>query len=97
MAKVLFPLRRRYGGLMTTKERLHRLVDELSEREAELALVIVERRRDDPMLRVLAAAPFDDEPTDLDQDASAAEALEAYRHGDGVSSADLGSELGLGR
>lgn len=45
----------------------------------------------------LAAAPFDDEPTDLDQDASAAEALEAYRHGDGISSADLGSELGLGR
>lgn len=54
-------------------------------------------RRDDPMLRALAAAPLDDEPTDLDQDASAAEALEAYRHGDGVSSADLRSELGLQR
>jgi hypothetical protein len=54
---------------MTTKERLHKLVDELSEREAEVALVIVERRRDDPLLRALAAAPLDDEPTDLDQDA----------------------------
>lgn len=58
---------------MTTKERLHKLVDELSEREAEVALVIVERRRDNSM------------------------ALEAYRHGDGVSSADLRSELGLER
>jgi len=80
---------------MSTKERLHNLVDELSEREAELALVIVERRRDDPMLRALAAAPLDDEPSDPDQDASAAEALEAYRHGGAVSSADLRSELGL--
>jgi hypothetical protein len=74
-----------------------KLVDELSEREAEVALVIVERRRDDPMLGALAAAPLDDEPTDLDQDASAAEVLEAYRHGDGVSSANLRSELGLER
>lgn len=82
---------------MTTKERLHKLVDELSEQEAEAALVIVERRRDDPMVRALAAAPLDDEPTDPDQDASAAEALETYRHGDGVSSADLRSELGLER
>lgn len=49
------------------------------------------------MLRALAAAPLDDEPTDLDQDASAEAALEAYRHGDAVSSADLRSELGLER
>lgn len=54
-------------------------------------------RRDDPMLRALAVAPFDDEPTDLDQDASAAEVVEAYRHGDAVSSADLRFELGLER
>jgi hypothetical protein len=82
---------------MTTKERLHKLVDELSEQEGKVALVIVERRRDDPMLRALVAAPLDDEPSDPGQDASAAEALEAYRHGDGGSSADLRSELGLER
>jgi hypothetical protein len=35
-------------GPMTTKEQLHKLVDELSEQEAAAALVIVERRRDDP-------------------------------------------------
>jgi hypothetical protein len=64
---------------MTTKDRLHQLVDELSEQEAEAALVIVERRRDDPMLHALASAPIDDEPSDVEEDASAAEALVAYR------------------
>ena len=80
---------------MTTKERLHKLVDELSDQEAEAALVIVERRRDDSMLQALAAAPMDDEPSDADEDASAADALDAYRRGEGVSSDDLRSELDL--
>lgn len=66
---------------MTTKERLHKLVDELSDQEAEAALVIVERRRDDPMLHALAAAPLDDEPSGADEDVSTAEALDAYRAG----------------
>jgi len=30
---------------MTAKERLHRLVDELSDQEVEVALMIIERRR----------------------------------------------------
>jgi hypothetical protein len=80
---------------MTTKERLHKLVDELTEREAEAALVIVERRRDDPMLQALAAAPLDDEPSDSDEDLGADEALAAYRRGEGISSADLRAELDL--
>lgn len=80
---------------MTTKERLHQLVDELSEQEAEAALVIVERRRDDPMLHALASAPIDDEPSDPEEDASAAEALAVYRRGDAVSTEQLRSELDL--
>ncbi len=80
---------------MTTKERLHKLVDELSDQEAEAALVIVERRRDDPMLHALAAAPLDDEPSNADEDASAAEALDAYRRGEGMSTDELRSELDL--
>jgi hypothetical protein len=80
---------------MTTKERLHQLVDELSEQEAEAALVIVERRRDDPMLHALASAPIDDEPSDAEEAASAAEALAAYRRGEGVSTEQLRDELGL--
>jgi hypothetical protein len=66
---------------VTTKERLHKLVDELSDQEAEAALVIVERRRDDPMLQALAAAPLDDESSYPGEDPSAAEALAAYQRG----------------
>lgn len=68
-----------YCGPMTTRERLHKLVDELSEQKAGTALVLLERRRDDPMLRALAAAPLDDEPSDLNEDRAAAAALAAYR------------------
>jgi hypothetical protein len=41
---------------MTAKDRLRSLVDELSEEEAASALVVVERRRADPMLHALANA-----------------------------------------
>jgi hypothetical protein len=81
--------------VMTTKERLHKLVDDLSEQEAEAALVIVERRRDDPMLSALASAPIDDESSDADEDASAAEALAAYRRGEAVSAEEMRAELDL--
>jgi hypothetical protein len=80
---------------MTTKERLHKLVDELSEQEAEAALVIVERRREDPMLGALAAAGADDEPSDAEEDASANEALAGYRRGESVGAEDLRRELEL--
>jgi hypothetical protein len=80
---------------MTTKERLHKLVDELSEQEAKAALVIVERRRDDPMLHALASAPIDDEPSDAEEDASAAEAMAAYRRGEAASTEQLRGELDL--
>ena len=80
---------------MTTKERLHKLVEALSEREAEAALVIVERRRDDPMLHALASASVDDEPSETDEDVSAAKALAAYNRGEAVSSEQLRAELDL--
>lgn len=80
---------------MTTKERLHKLVDELSEQEAEAALVIVERRREDPMLQALAAAPVDDEPADADEDAGADEALAVYGRGEAVGAEDLRREFEL--
>jgi hypothetical protein len=80
---------------MTTKERLHKLVDDLSDQEAEAALMIVERRRDDPMLHVLASAPIDDEPSGAEEDASAVEALAAYRRGEAISAEQLRGELDL--
>ncbi len=57
---------------MTTKERLHELVDELSEPEAERALSLVEKERDDPVIAAFREAPEDDEPwTDEDEAAMA--------------------------
>jgi hypothetical protein len=80
---------------MTTKEQLHKLVDELSDQEAEAALMIVERRRRDPMLHALASAPLDDEASQDGEDAGVAEGLAAYQRGEGTSSDQLRAELDL--
>ena len=47
---------------MTIKERLHQLVDELSEREADDALRYLAQRREDPTIAAFRDAPEDDEP-----------------------------------
>jgi hypothetical protein len=63
---------------MTTKERLHQVVDELSDEEAEAMLRRVEALRTDPFVRYLDAAPVDDEPVTPDEEAVVAE-VEADR------------------
>ena len=47
---------------MTTKERLHRLVEDLSDGEADSALRFIAGQHEDPLLRATANAPEDDEP-----------------------------------
>jgi len=47
---------------MTTRERLHKLVDELSEPEADDALRYIAQRREDPTIAAFRDAPEDDEP-----------------------------------
>ena len=47
---------------MTTKERLHQLVDELTEDEADDALRYLAERHDDPVIAAFRDAPVDDEP-----------------------------------
>jgi hypothetical protein len=80
---------------MTAKERLRELIDQLSEQEAEVALVMVGRRRDASMLHALACAPRDDEPSGAGEEAGAAEALVAYGRGEAVSAKQLRNELAL--
>lgn len=58
---------------MTSREKLHRLVDELSEAELDPTLRLVETQRHDPMLQALANAPEDDEPWTDDDEAAVAE------------------------
>jgi hypothetical protein len=65
-------LRAKLGG-MTTKERLHELVDEFSEAEAERALGLVEKEREDPVIAAFRDAPEDDEPWTEEDEAAAAE------------------------
>ncbi len=58
---------------MTNREKLHRLVDELSEAELTPTLRLVETQRHDPLLRAVARAPEDDEPWTDDDEAAVAE------------------------
>jgi len=55
---------------VTARERLHQLVDELSDQEADDALRYIVRRREDPVIAAFSDAPEDDEPfTAADEDA----------------------------
>jgi predicted ArsR family transcriptional regulator len=57
---------------VTARKRLHQLVDELSEQEADDALRYIAQRREDPVLAAFRDAPEDDEPfTAADEDALA--------------------------
>ena len=48
---------------MTTKERLHKLVDGLTEQEADDALRYIAGRREDQVIAAFRDAPDDDEPS----------------------------------
>ena len=69
---------------MTTKERLHKLVDELSELEADDALRILIERREDPVIAAFRDAPEDDEPLTAEEEAALERSREEYRRGEGV-------------
>jgi hypothetical protein len=47
---------------VTTKERLQKLVDELSNQEADDALWYIVQQREDPVIAAFRDAPDDDEP-----------------------------------
>jgi hypothetical protein len=80
---------------MTTKERLHRFVDELSEREAAATLLIVERRCNDELLQALVDAPPDEERSSPEEERSAREAMAACRPGEAIGSDELKRDLSL--
>jgi hypothetical protein len=80
---------------VTTKERLHALVDGLTEAEAAATLLITERSRDNTMLQALAGAPVDDEPSSPEEDSSAREALDAYHQGQAIDADELKRDLDL--
>ena len=75
--------------LMTNREKLHRLVDELSEAEVAPTLRLVETQRHDPMLQALANAPEDDEPWTEEDEAAVAESREDLAAGRTLSHEEM--------
>ena len=82
---------------MTTKDELHRLVDQLPESQIETAARDLRElcAAGDPVLRALLTAPSDDEPLTAEDRAAIAEGWDAYRAGDVVSLEEVKRELGL--
>lgn len=62
-----------YPDHVTVKDRLHEIVDHMSEEEAEATLRRIAAQRTDPFLRFLDAAPIDDEPVSSDEEAALVE------------------------
>ena len=79
---------------MTTKERLHQLVDELPECDLEPAeLLLAHLSAGDPLLRALLVAPEDDEPVAPEENRAADEARQEYLRGEGRPWGDVRAEL----
>jgi hypothetical protein len=81
---------------MTTREGLHRLVDELPEPEWPAAEQLLARLRDgavDPLRLALLLAPADDEPETAAERAAAQAAREELARGEGLPDADVWRRL----
>jgi hypothetical protein len=79
---------------MTTKERLHQVVDSLSEQEAAETLDYIASRGRDSLGRRLDAAPLDDEPLTAEDLDAMREMREDAAAGRLVSLDDIRRELG---
>jgi predicted transcriptional regulator len=79
---------------VTTKERLHQLVDELSEPEAKRALTLVEKEREDPVIAAFRDAPEDDEPWTDEDEAAVKEANEDIAAGRTISHEEMVRKYG---
>ena len=73
---------------MTTKERLHELVDELPEREADEALRLIAARREGDFASWLDSAPAEDEKIGEDEESAVQEARDEVAAGAPLISAD---------
>jgi len=80
---------------MTTKERLRKLVEELSEPEAERVLALVENEHEDPVIAAFRDAPEDDESWTDEDEAAAAEGRADIAAGRTVPLAEIKREFGL--
>lgn len=81
---------------MTSREKLHRIVDELPEEELEAALKAIEARSDDAMIRRLDDAPPEDEEISAEEEAAVQEARDELAAGAPLVSQDeMKREFGI--
>lgn len=81
---------------MTTREKLHRIVDELPEEELDAALRAIETRSDDPLIRRLEEAPAEDEEISAEEEAAVQEARDELAKGSPLVSHDeIKREFGI--
>lgn len=80
---------------MTTREMLHRLIDELPEPDLSRVQLYLDHLRagDDGLLRALLLAPDDDQPLTPEEAAGAPEAWEQYRRGEFTSAEEAKRRL----
>lgn len=79
---------------MTVKERLHQMVDEMTDAEAATTLERLAARRADSLAQLLDAAPEDDEPLTGDEAAAIQQGYDELDAGEGVSLDDLRRQFG---
>lgn len=81
---------------MTTREKLHRIVDELPEEKLEAALKAIEERADDPLVRRLEDAAPEDEQISAEEEAAVREARDELAAGASLVSQDeIKREFGI--
>ena len=83
---------------MSPRQTLHRLLDQLPERDLPTVARVLEAltaTSHDPVSKALEMAPFDDEPDDDDSDGDLTEARRTAKSGHGLSTEELAQELGL--
>ena len=84
---------------MSSRDALHRLVEELPESEVPRAERVLEALKEtaepEGPLYTLDTAPLDDEPETEDERAAVAEAREEHRRGEGVPHEEVKRRWGL--
>ncbi|HEY9900574.1 MAG TPA: hypothetical protein V6D00_15460 [Pantanalinema sp.] len=85
---------------MTARDKLLSLLENLPEPMISQVVDFIEfladkRRRESALPRILAEAPYDDEPTTPEEDLEVEEAQQAARRGDVISADDLKRKYGL--
>lgn len=80
---------------MTAKDKLRQTIDGLSEAEAQDALGLIVRRREqhDALGEMLQCAPLDDEPTTPEEDEGVREARAEIARGDVLSADEIRREV----